>query len=170
MATVNFQGNPVNVAGHFPQPGDTAPSFMLVDGQLNDVSLSQFAGKKKVLSIVPSIDTEVCATSTRKFNEEASFLKDAVVLVISADLPFAQARFCGAEGLKNVVMLSTMRGRDFHKDYGVLITDHPLSGLCARGVVVLDKNDRVVYSHLVPEITQEPDYAAAMKALVAIPD
>jgi thiol peroxidase len=170
MATVNFKGNPVNVAGHFPQPGEAAHSFMLVDGKLNDVSLSQFAGKKKVLSIVPSIDTEVCATSTRKFNEEASFLNDAVVLVISADLPFAQARFCGAEGLKNVVMLSTMRGRDFLKDYGVLITDHPLGGLCARAVVVLDKNDRVVYSQLVPEITQEPDYAAAMKALVAIPD
>lgn len=170
MSTVTFKGNTLNVAGHFPRPGDTAPSFMLVDGELNDVSLSRFAGKKKVLSIVPSIDTSVCATSTRKFNEEAAFVKDAVVLVISADLPFAQARFCGAEGLKNVIMLSTMRGRDFHKDYGVLITDHPLGGLCARGVVVLDQNDKVVYSQLVPEITQEPDYAAAMKALASIPD
>jgi Peroxiredoxin len=170
MSTVTLEGNPVNVAGHFLQPGDTAPSFMLVDNKLNDVSLSQFAGKKKVLSIVPSLDTSVCAASTRKFNEEASFVKDAVILVISADLPFAQARFCGAEGLKNVITLSTMRGRDFHKDYGVMITDHPLSGLCARGVVVLDQNDKVVYSQLVPEITQEPDYAAAMKALASIPD
>ncbi len=168
MTTVTFMGNPVNVMGHFPQPGETAHSFMLVDKDLKDVSLSQFAGKKKVLSIVPSLDTPVCASSARKFNEEANYTKDTVVLVISADLPFAQARFCAAEGLENVITLSTMRGRDFHKDYGVMITDHALSGLLARAVIVLDRNDRVVYSQLVPEITDEPDYAAAMKALASI--
>jgi thiol peroxidase len=170
MSTVTFMGNPVNVMGHFPQPGETAHSFMLVDKELNDVALSHFAGKKKVLSIVPSLDTGVCAASTRKFNEEANYLKDTVVLVISADLPFAQARFCGAEGLNNVITLSTLRGRDFHRDYGVMISDHPLAGLTARAVIVLDRNDRVVYSQLVPEITDEPDYAAAMQALASIPD
>jgi thiol peroxidase len=138
---------------------------MLVNKDLVDVSLSEFAGKRKVLSIVPSIDTPVCATSTRVFNQRASAMDNTVVLVISADLPFAQSRFCGAEGLNNVVMLSTMRGRDFHKDYGVMITEPPLSGLTARAVVVLDENDQVIYSELVPEITQEPDYDAALAAL-----
>jgi thiol peroxidase len=168
MANVTFLGNPVEVAGHFPQPGETAHSFMLVDKDLNDISLSNYKGKKKVISIVPSLDTPVCASSTRRFNEEASIVTDAVVLVVSADLPFAQARFCGAEGLNNVITLSTMRGRDFHKDYGVMITSHPLNGLTARAVVVVDQNDKVVYSELVSEITNEPDYAAAMKALVGI--
>jgi thiol peroxidase len=135
---------------------------MLVDKNLNDVSLSQFEGKRKILSIVPSIDTPVCATSTRQFNQEASQLDNVVVLVISADLPFAQARFCGAEGLNNVIMLSTLRGRDFSKDYGVLIKTYPLAGLCARAVIVLDEHDRVIYSQLVPEITDEPDYDAAL--------
>ena len=168
MTTVTLEGSPIEILGKFPQPGDQAHSFMLVDKSLNDVSLSNFRGKKKVLSIVPSIDTPVCAASARRFNEEASIVKDAVVLVISADLPFAQARFCGAEGLDNVVMLSTLRGRDFQKDYGVLITSYPLAGLCARAVLVLDQNDQVVYSQLVPEITQEPDYAAAMAVLMKI--
>ena len=168
MTTVTLEGAPQEVLGHFPQPGEQVHSFMLVDKGLKDVSLSNFKGKKKVLSIVPSIDTPVCATSTRRFNEEASIVKDAVVLVISADLPFAQARFCGAEGLANVVMLSTLRGRDFQKDYGVLIKSYPLAGLCARAVIVLDQNDTVVYSQLVPEITQEPDYEAAMSALMNI--
>jgi thiol peroxidase len=138
---------------------------MLVDKKLNDVSLSQFAGKRKILSIVPSIDTPVCATSTRQFNREASRLDNVVVLVISADLPFAQARFCGAEGLDNVIMLSTLRGRDFSKDYGVLIKTYPLAGLCARAVIVLDENDLVIYSEMVPEVTDEPDYEAALAAV-----
>lgn len=165
MTTVTLEGEPLKVAGHFPLPGETAHSFMLVNKDLIDVSLAEFAGKRKVLSIVPSIDTPVCATSTRIFNQRASEMPNTVVLVISADLPFAQSRFCGAEGLSNVVMLSAMRGRDFHKDYGVMITEPPLSGLMARAVVILDENDRVVYSELVPEITQEPDYDAAIAAL-----
>lgn len=165
MASVTLEGEPLNVAGHFPQVGETAHSFMLVGKDLADVSLSSFTGKRKVLSIVPSIDTPVCATSTRVFNQRASEIDNTVVLVISADLPFAQSRFCGAEGLDKVIMLSTMRGRDFHKDYGVMITDPPLSGLMARAVVIVDENDQVIYSELVPEITQEPDYDAAIAAL-----
>jgi len=165
MTTVTLEGEPLNVGGHFPQIGETAHSFMLVNKDLADVSLSEFAGKRKVLSIVPSIDTPVCATSTRVFNQRASEMDNTVVLVISADLPFAQSRFCGAEGLNNVVMLSTMRGRDFHKDYGVMITEPPLSGLLARAIVILDESDKVIYTELVPEITQEPDYDAAIQAL-----
>ncbi len=165
MSTVTLEGNPLHVEGHFPQPGDKAHSFMLVDKDLNDVALSHFKGKRKVLSIVPSLDTPTCAASTRVFNEKASSLPNAVVIVISSDLPFAQSRFCGAEGLNNVVTLSTLRGRDFHRDYGVLITEHPLTGLTARAVIVLDENDTVLYSQLVPEIADEPDYDAALAAL-----
>ncbi|MBZ0104704.1 MAG: thiol peroxidase [Sulfuricella denitrificans] len=165
MTTVTLEGEPLNVGGHFPQTGETAHSFMLVDKDLKDVSLSEFSGKRKVLSIVPSVDTPVCATSTRVFNQRASELSNTVVLVISADLPFAQSRFCGAEGLDNVIMLSTMRGRDFYKDYGVMITDPPLSGLMARAVIVLDEKDKVIHAELVPEITQEPDYDAAIAIL-----
>jgi thiol peroxidase len=137
---------------------------MLVDKDLKDVSLSSFWGKRKILNIVPSLDTPVCQASARKFNEAVGGIPNTVVLVISADLPFAQNRFCGAEGLKHVITLSTMRGRDFHKDYGVMIMDPPLSGLTARAVVVLDENDKVVYSELVPEIKQEPNYEAALAA------
>ena len=165
MSMVTLEGNPLHVEGHFPQPGEKAHSFMLVDKDLNDVALSHFVGKRKVLSIVPSVDTPTCAASTRVFNERASSLANTVVLVISSDLPFAQARFCGAEGLENVITLSTLRGRDFHRDYGVLITEHPLTGLTARAVIVLDTNDTVVYSQLVPEIADEPDYDAALAAL-----
>ena len=165
MSTVNLGGEAVNVAGNFPRVGDVAHSFMLVDKDLKDISLAQFHGKRKVLSIVPSVDTPTCAESTRKFNAAANDLPNTVVLVISADLPFAQARFCGAEGLKNVITLSTLRGRDFHKDYGVLITDVPLAGLTARAVIVLDENDKVLHAQLVAEITHEPDYDAALKVL-----
>jgi thiol peroxidase len=136
-----------------------------VNGDLQDVTLSTYAGKKKVLNIVPSLDTPVCATSTRKFNEEAGNLPNTVVLVISADLPFAAKRFCETEGLKNVVPLSTMRGREFMRSYGVEIADSPLAGITARAVVVVDENDTVSYTELVPEIKQEPDYAAALAAL-----
>ncbi|OFZ69260.1 MAG: lipid hydroperoxide peroxidase [Betaproteobacteria bacterium RBG_16_58_11] len=165
MSTVTLEGNPLHVEGHFPQPGDKAHSFMLVDKDLNDVALSHFAGKRKVLSIVPSLDTPTCAQSTRVFNEKAASLANTVVIVISSDLPFAQSRFCGAEGIENVTTLSTLRGRDFHRDYGVLITEHPLTGLTARAVIVLDENDTVLYSQLVPEIADEPDYDAALAAL-----
>lgn len=164
MATVTLGGEPISVGGNFPRPGDSAHSFMLVDKDLKDVSLSSFWGKRKILNIVPSLDTPVCAESTRKFNASAGSVPNTVVLVISADLPFAQNRFCGAEGLKNVITLSTLRGRDFHKDYGVMIMDPPLSGLTARAVIVLDENDRVVWSELVPEIKQEPNYEAALAA------
>ena len=160
---VTLGGNPIIVAGNFPQPGDTAPDFKLVSGDLSEVSLSDFAGKKKLLNIVPSLDTGVCAMSTKKFNDAA--VEGVVTLVISADLPFAQGRFCGAEGTKNVVTLSTMRGAEFKRNYGVDITDGPLAGVTARAVVVLDENNKVLYSELVPEIKDEPNYQAALAAL-----
>ncbi|BCQ34907.1 MULTISPECIES: thiol peroxidase [Erwinia] len=163
--TVHFQGNPVSVDGQLPAPGQPAKPFTLVAKDLSDVSLSHYAGKRKVLNIFPSIDTGVCATSVRKFNQLAGDVNNAVVLCISADLPFAQSRFCGSDGLSNVVTLSTLRGGDFKKDYGVAIVDGPLAGLTARAVVVLDEKDNVIYSQLVNEITTEPDYDAALAAL-----
>ncbi len=165
MSQVTLAGNPIDVAGTFPKVGDTAPAFSLVDGKLGDVTLDSFAGKRKVLNIVPSLDTPTCATSARKFNEEAAKLADTVVLVISADLPFAAKRFCSTEGLENVTPLSTMRGAEFMKNYGVAITSGPLAGVTARGVVVLDANNKVLHSELVSEIKNEPDYAAALAAL-----
>jgi thiol peroxidase len=137
----------------------------LVDGDLNDVSLADFSGKKKLLNIVASLETSVCADSTKRFNEEAKGRDDLVVLIISADLPFAQGRFCEAESTHEVKTLSMMRSRNFGKDYGVLLVDGPLSGINARAVVVLDEDDKVVYTELVPEITQEPNYDKAMQAL-----
>ena len=165
MATITLKGTPIHTAGDFPVVGSTAPAFTLVNGKLENVSLSHFAGKKKLLNIVPSLDTPVCATSTRKFNETASKHPNTVVLIVSADLPFAQARFCTVEGLENVIALSTMRSPTFATDYGVLIEDGPLAGITARAVVVLDENDKVIYSELVPEIAQEPDYEKALAAL-----
>jgi thiol peroxidase len=165
MATVTLQGNPIHTNGELPAVGASAPDFHLVGGKLNDVNLADYGGRKKLLNIVPSLDTPTCATSTRKFNERASEMKDTVVLVISADLPFAQGRFCSTEGLDNVVPLSMMRSRNFAKDYGVLIVDGPLAGITARAVVVIDENDKVVYTQLVPEIADEPDYDAALAAL-----
>ncbi|MGM3175085.1 thiol peroxidase [Dickeya lacustris] len=162
---VHFQGNPVPVAGTFPATGSQAPAFSLVAKDLSDVALSHYAGKRKVLNIFPSIDTGVCAASVRKFNQLASELENTVVLCISADLPFAQARFCGAEGLNNVVVLSTLRGAAFQQDYGVAIADGALKGLTARAVVVLDENDNVLHSELVNEITNEPNYDAALAVL-----
>lgn len=164
-STVTLGGNPVSVSGNFPQKGDQAAAFTLVGKGLADVSLDSFAGKRKVLNIFPSIDTDVCAASVRRFNAAANELSNAAVLCISADLPFAQARFCGAEGLANVATLSTMRGRDFLEAYGVNIVSGPLAGVAARAVVVLDENNRVLHSELVPEIKQEPDYDAALAAL-----
>ncbi|AGB82406.1 Thiol peroxidase [Serratia rubidaea] len=163
--TVKFQSNPVAVAGQLPKAGEQGQPFTLVAKDLSNVALSSFAGKRKVLNIFPSIDTGVCATSVRKFNQLASGLDNTVVLCISADLPFAQSRFCGAEGLSNVVTLSTLRGAEFKQTYGVEIADGPLAGLTARAVVVLDEQDKVLYSELVAEITSEPDYDAALAAL-----
>jgi len=165
MATITLQGNACNTNGELPGVGSTAPDFTLVDGKLNDVHLADYAGKQKLLNIVPSLDTPTCATSTKKFNELAAGRDDVVVLIVSADLPFASGRFCGVEGLENVVPLSLMRGKGFAKDYGVLITDGPLAGITARAVVVLDADNRVLYTQLVPEIGDEPDYDAALAAL-----
>ncbi len=165
MATVTLKGNPIHTNGDLPAVGAAAPDFVLTGGDLKDRSLRDFAGKRKVLNIVPSLDTEVCATSTRRFNEKAGALGNAVVLVVSADLPFASKRFCTVEGLANVVPLSMLRSKHFAKDYGVLLEDGPLAGLCARAVVVLDEKDRVIHRQLVPEIAQEPDYEAALKAV-----
>lgn len=167
MATVTLAGNPIQVDGSIPAPGSSAPPFTLTGKDLKEVSLADYAGKRKLLNIVPSLDTPVCQASTRRFNEKASAMNNAVVLVIAADLPFAMGRFCGAEGLNHVVPLSTFRNRDFHVRYGVDITDGPLRGLAARAVVVLDEQDRVLHSQLVPEIKQEPDYEAALAALGA---
>ncbi len=165
MATVTLKGNKVNVGGNLPAVGDVAPDFSLTGKDLADVTLASFAGKRKVLNIVPSLDTPTCQQSTRVFNEKASAMKNTAVLVIAADLPFAMSRFCGAEGLENVVTLSTFRGRDFHEKYGVDILDGPLKGLTARAVVVLDENNKVMHSELVPEIASEPDYQAALDAI-----
>ncbi|WP_417502116.1 thiol peroxidase [Marinobacter sp.] len=165
MTTVTLEGNPIELSGKFPQNGETAQPFTLTNSGLEEVKLESWAGKRKILNIIPSIDTGVCAASTRKFNEKASGLDNTVVLVISADLPFAAARFCGAEGLKNVVTLSTFRNYSFQQDYGVAIQDGPLAGLCARAVVVLDEDNKVIHSQLVSEIHDEPDYDAALKVL-----
>ena len=165
MAKITLEGNPLKTNGDLPAVGSSAPDFHLVDKALQDIRLKDYAGKKKLLNIVPSLDTGVCATSTKKFNDYLAGRDDAVALVVSADLPFAQGRFCEAEGTDNVVTLSMMRSRNFAKDYGVLIEDGPLAGVTARAVVVLDENDRVVYTQLVPEIVQEPDYDAALAAL-----
>lgn len=164
MATIKFQGKPLHTSGELPAVGSKAPDFTLVNGKLQEVTLATYAGKRKVLNIVPSLDTPVCAASTRKFNEKASRLDNTVVLVVSADLPFAQARFCEAEGLKNVIPLSTFRS-SFTDDYGVRITDTILAGLAARAIVILDENDKVVYTQQVDEVANEPDYESALAAL-----
>ncbi|MBU0750787.1 MAG: thiol peroxidase [Gammaproteobacteria bacterium] len=163
--TVTLHGNPARVDGDLPAVGGRAPDFSLTNGELADVSLKNFAGKRKVLNIVPSLDTPTCATSTRKFNESAATLNNAVVLVVSADLPFAAGRFCATEGLKNVAHLSTFRHPEFMKAWGVAIADGPLAGVTARAVVVLDENDKVLHAEMVGEIGNEPNYAAALKAL-----
>ena len=165
MARVTLKGNPVETYGELPEVGRQAPDFRLVDVDLNDVTLESYAGKRKVLNIVPSLDTPTCAVSTRKFNEKAAAKTDTVVLVISADLPFAQKRFCTTEGIDNVIALSMMRSRNFAKDYGTLITDGPLAGVSTRAVLTLDTNNVVLHAQLVGEIADEPDYDAALAAL-----
>ena len=168
MATVTLQGTELHTNGELPAVGEQVPDFVLVNGELADKRLSDFQDKKIVMNIVPSLDTPTCATSTKKFNELATEHKDTTILIISADLPFAQGRFCSVEELENVVPLSMMRSRNFAKDYGVLIDDGPLAGITARAIVVADCKGKVVYTQLVSEIADEPDYDAAMAALEAI--
>ncbi len=165
MATITLHGDEIHTNGELPKEGDDAPDFTLVNSDLGDVSLATYEGKKKLLSIVPSLDTPVCATSTKKFNDFAKEKSDAVFLMIAADLPFAMSRFCSAEGADNVITLSMMRSRNFAKDYGVLIDDGPLAGITARAIVVIDESNKVIHSELVSEIAQEPDYDAALAAL-----
>ncbi|HEY7883646.1 MAG TPA: thiol peroxidase [Cellvibrionaceae bacterium] len=164
MATVTLKGNPIHTNGDLPAIGSSAPAFTLVRSDLSEVSLSEFKGKKVVLNIFPSIDTPTCATSVRTFNEKAANLDNTVVVCASLDLPFAQARFCGAEGLNNVVAGSAYRS-DFADTYGVKLTDGPLAGVTARAVVVIDENGKVTHTELVSEIADEPDYDAALAAL-----
>jgi len=165
MAKISLHGNECNTNGELPAVGSAAPELHLTNGELGDVNLADYKGKKKLLNIVPSLDTPTCATSTIKFNQAAKGRDDVVVLIVSADLPFAQGRFCTGEKLDNVIPLSIMRSKNFAKDYGVLIQDGPLAGITARAVVVLDANDKVVYTQLVPEIGEEPDYESALAAL-----
>ncbi|MDY9918172.1 lipid hydroperoxide peroxidase [Proteiniphilum saccharofermentans] len=166
MASITFKGNPVHTTGELPQKGVAAPDFTLVKGDLSEAKLSDFRGKNVVLNIFPSIDTGVCAASVRRFNQEAASLKDTVVLCISADLPFAAGRFCAAEGIENVVTLSCFRDKSFAENYGLLMSDGPLKGLLARAVVIVDRDGKVVYTELVPEIAQEPDYHSAINSIV----
>lgn len=164
MAEITLQGNTIHTSGELPGSGAAAPAFKLTNADLEDVTLASFKGKKKLLNIVPSLDTPVCAVSTRKFEEAAGGRDDLEVLIVSADLPFAQKRFCDENNLTQVVPLAMMRDKNFGKDYGVLIQDGPLAGITARAVVVIDENDKVVYSEMVPEIGQEPDYEKALAA------
>jgi thiol peroxidase len=161
--TVTLKGNPIHTAGELPKVGSEAPDFKLTKNDLSEVSLKDYAGKKKIVSIFPSVDTPICAMSVRQFNQKAAALKDTVVLNISSDLPFAQKRFCAAEGIKNVETLSTFRS-SFAKDWKVEITDSAFRGLCSRAIVVLDGNNRVLYTEQVAEIGQEPNYEKALAA------
>ncbi len=164
MATITFQANPVQTCGELPIVGSVAPNFSLANSELKDVTLANYSGKRKILNIVPSLDTPTCAASARKFNQKATHLENTVVLVISADLPFAQCRFCEIEGLSDVQALSTFRST-FANDYGVQITDSALAGLTARAIVIIDEKDHVIYTQLVPELAHEPDYEAVFAAL-----
>lgn len=165
MAKITFKGNPINTSGNLPAVGSQAPEFKLTKTDLSDISLKDFAGKKVVLNIFPSIDTPVCQASTRKFNAELSKLNNTVVICTSVDLPFALNRFCGAEGLKDVISASQLRNTSFSDNYGVKITDGPLAGLLSRAVVVINESGKVIYTEQVPEIAQEPNYEAALNSL-----
>ena len=165
MAEITLKGNTIHTLGNLPAQGEEAPEFSLVANDLSEVKLSDYKGKKVVLNIFPSLDTPTCAASVRRFNAEASQLENTVVLCISKDLPFAQARFCGAEGLENVITLSDFRTGQFGKKYQVEITDSPMAGLESRAVVIVDENGKVIYTQQVPEIVDEPDYDAALAAL-----
>lgn len=163
MANITLKGGAIHTVGDLPAQGSTVKDFKLTKSDLSEVSLASYAGKFKVLNIFPSVDTGVCAASVRHFNQDAAKLDNTVVLNISADLPFAQARFCGAEGIKNVEMASSFRST-FGKDWGLQIADSPLAGLLSRAVIVLDPNNKVLYTEQVPEIAQEPNYDAALKS------
>ena len=165
MAKTAFKGNTVNTAGNLPAVGSLAPNFSLVKTDLSELSLKDFSGKKILLNIFPSIDTGVCATSVRQFNSKAGSLNNVAVICISKDLPFAHKRFCAAEGIEHVVSASEYRNTSFSDAYKVGMTDGPLQGLFSRSVVVIDEKGKIVYTELVPEITQEPDYDKALKAL-----
>lgn len=165
METVYFKGNACHTGGRMPSAGDKAPEFSVVGPELKELHISDFPGKKIVLNIFPSLDTPVCATSVRKFNEKAADKKDAIVLCVSMDLPFAAQRFCTVENIKNVIPASAFRSPEFAKEYGVELVDGPLKGLLARAVVIIDENGKVIYRQLVDEITSEPDYEAALKML-----
>jgi len=165
MATITLKGGPVQTSGSLPAVGSQAKDFYLTGANLADVSLANYAGKRLVLNIFPSVDTGVCAASVRQFNKEVSNMSNTVVLCISVDTPFALARFCGAEGLTNVVTLSELRARSFGEDYGLRIIDGPLAGVFSRCVIVLDEAGKVIYTEQVPEITQEPDYAPVVALL-----
>jgi len=165
MAEITLKGNPIHTCGKLPAVGSQAADFVLTKTDFADVSLQNFAGKKIVLNIFPSIDTPVCATSVRRFNAEAVKMKNMVVLCVSVDLPFAHSRFCAAEGLQNVIPVSELRKRKFGEDYGVRIIDGPLAGLFSRAVVVIDEKGKLIYTEQVPEIAQEPNYEAVLKVL-----
>ncbi len=164
MAQITLHGNAINTNGELPSVGSQAPDFVLTTGDLADVTLADYAGKKKLLNIVPSLDTPTCALSTKKFNDAAKQHENAVFLTVSADLPFAQGRFCKAENLEVIQSLSTMRSQ-FSEDYGIKIVDGPLAGVTGRAVLVLDEDNKVIHSELVPEIGQEPDYDSALATL-----
>lgn len=164
MAQITLKGAYIHTYGDLPALGTIAPDFLLTGTDLTDFGLKRFSGKKLIINIFPSLDTSVCAASVRKFNEKAATLPDTVVLCVSKDLPFAHNRFCVAEGIKNVVSASVLRNDRFGKDYGVLITDGPMAGLLSRAVIVIDKSGKIVYTELVPEIAQEPNYEAALEA------
>jgi thiol peroxidase len=166
MSQVMLKGGPVSIGGSFPQVGDTVKDFSLANNKREDVNLESFTGQKKVINIFPSIDTPTCALSVKRFNDEASHLSNTVVLCVSADLPFAQKRFCGAEGTDKIITLSSFRNNEkFSSDYGVAIMDTTLKGLTTRAVIVVDENNKVIHSELVAEITEEPNYEAALSAL-----
>ena len=165
MASITLKGNAINTSGNIPAAGSDAPKFQLVNTALQEVGNSDFSGKRIVLNIFPSIDTGTCAQSTRTFNEKAASLDNTVVLCVSSDLPFAHKRFCEAEGIENVIPLSEYRDRTFGNDFGLRIVDGPLAGLLSRVVVVIDESGKVVHSEQVPEITEEPNYDAAISAL-----
>jgi thiol peroxidase len=165
MAKTQLAGNPITLAGEFPAKASVAKNFTAVQQDLSEVSLETYKGKRVVLNIFPSIDTDVCATSVRKFNAQAGSLENTQVICLSADLPFAHKRFCGAEGIENVITASIFRHHEFATDYGVLITNGPLSGLTARAVVVLDEAGTITHAELVDDITHEPDYEAALAVL-----
>lgn len=164
MADITLKGNSIKSVGNLPEVGATMPDFSLVDGELNEKSLKDYAGKRKIYNIFPSIDTGICAASARKFNEEAAGLEDTVVINVSKDLPFALSRFCAAEGLDHVESLSDFRS-SFGDDLGVTLADSPMKGLLSRAVIVTDENDKVIYTEQVPEIVHEPDYEKALNAL-----